>query len=141
MNIANVRIGTRLGVGFGLILVLLAGIASLGLRGMSSTNDALNNIVDNNVAKMDLLSEMSESIHIVATGIRTVVLLSSDDAINAEIKKIEAAAQSLLDQAKDLAETVSIIKIDDTSSAQITKLSISPIRKIAFAQNDLPRAA
>lgn len=103
MNIANVRIGTRLGVGFGLILILLAGTAGLGLHGMSTTNNALNNIVDNNVAKMDLLSEMSESIYIVATGIRTVVLLSSDDTISAEIKKIEAARQ-VYDQASSKIE-------------------------------------
>lgn len=105
MNIANVRIGTRLGVGFGLVLILLAGTAALGLRGMSSTNSALNNIVDNNVAKMDLLNEMSDSIYTVATGIRTVVLLSDDADMNAEVKKI-GTAREIYNQASSKIESM-----------------------------------
>jgi len=32
MNIANLRIGTRLGLGFGLVLVLLTGVAGLARK-------------------------------------------------------------------------------------------------------------
>ncbi len=51
MNIANMKISTRLRFGFGLILILLVGVAALGINTMSKTNDALRHIVDVNIKK------------------------------------------------------------------------------------------
>ncbi|NMM36275.1 MAG: HAMP domain-containing protein [Glaciimonas sp.] len=94
MNIANLKIGTRLGFGFGLILMLLAGVAALGINSMSKTDDALHHIVDVNVKKMAYLDDMKGSVHIVARVERTVAMLSDEREANIQKKKIDEAREA-----------------------------------------------
>jgi methyl-accepting chemotaxis protein len=91
MNIKNVKIGLRLGAGFALVLTLLAGVASLGIYGMSRSNDALHHIVDVNVYKIGLLDEMAKSVHTVSRVVRTIALLSDEAEAHEQHKKIDAA--------------------------------------------------
>lgn len=91
MKSRSFKIGTRLGIGFGLILVLLVGIVMLGVNSMSKSDDVLHHIVDVNVKKMDYLEEMKGSVHIVARVIRTVALLSDGAEANVQKKKIDQA--------------------------------------------------
>ncbi|USX17831.1 methyl-accepting chemotaxis protein [Oxalobacteraceae bacterium OTU3REALA1] len=87
----NLKIGTRLGIGFGVVLLLLAVVAALGVKGMGSTKRALDRIVDVNVHKMGLVQDMSESVHIISRVTRTAVLLSEPAAIERELAKLMAA--------------------------------------------------
>jgi methyl-accepting chemotaxis protein len=87
----NLKIGTRLGLGFGVVLLLLCVVAALGIHGMGRTKDALDRIVDVNVYKMNLVQDMSESVHIIARVTRTVVLLNEPAAIERELAKVTAA--------------------------------------------------
>ena len=93
MNIANMKIGYRLGFGFGLILLLLLSVAMLGVYGMRSSNQALHHVVDVNVYKISLLEEMSNSVHIVSRVVRTIALLSDETAARAEHRKIDEARE------------------------------------------------
>jgi len=91
MAIANMKVGTRLSLGFGLVLALLLSVALLGVYNMSTIHAKLDNIVSLNVARGDLVQEMSESVHIVARVTRTVVLLSDPAAMQSELAKLQAA--------------------------------------------------
>ncbi|WP_235923072.1 methyl-accepting chemotaxis protein [Rugamonas aquatica] len=91
MAIANMKVGTRLSLGFGLVLALLLSVALLGVYNMSTINAKLDNIVSLNVARGDLVQEMSESVHIVARVTRTVVLLNDPAAIESELAKLYTA--------------------------------------------------
>ncbi|MHB1062690.1 MAG: methyl-accepting chemotaxis protein, partial [Thiobacillus sp.] len=99
------KIGMRLGLGFGLVLALLAGVAGLGLSSMSQEAKTLDNIVNNNVYKMSLVQDMSESVHIVSRVIRTLVLLQDDAALERESKKIEDAREKYNTSAAALEKT------------------------------------
>ncbi len=88
MKITDLRIGTRLGAGFAIVLLLLAAVATLGIHGIASSDAALGNIVHQNVHKMGLLHEMSNSVHIVSRVSRSIVLLNEPTEIETEIKKI-----------------------------------------------------
>ncbi len=91
MKLANLKIGARLALGYGLILAMLAGVAGLGIGSMSKTDDALHHIVDVNVKKIDYLNTMQESASIVARVIRTIALLSDENEANIQRKKIDEA--------------------------------------------------
>ncbi|MET3108550.1 methyl-accepting chemotaxis protein [Oxalobacteraceae bacterium GrIS 2.11] len=91
MNIANIKIGARLWLGYGLVLALLAGVAIMGIAGMSRSNEALQHIVDVNVRKMALLEDMSNSIHIVSRVIRTIALLDDETEATIQREKIQVA--------------------------------------------------
>jgi methyl-accepting chemotaxis protein len=94
MAIANMKVGTRLGLGFGLVLVLLLLVAVLGVFNMSTIHAKLERIVDENAVKTELVNEMSEAVHIVARISRSVVLLSSEADIRIELEKVTKARAS-----------------------------------------------
>src|SRR5471032_2619178 len=91
MHIRNWKIGTRLGFGFALVLILLAAVAMLGIQGLNRSNEALHHIVDVNLKKIGLIGEMETSIHIVARVTRTIALLSDDAEAAKQHEKIENA--------------------------------------------------
>ncbi|CAN7376742.1 methyl-accepting chemotaxis protein [Duganella sp. LjRoot269] len=91
MTIANMKVGTRLSLGFGLVLTLLVLIATLGVFNMSTIHAKLDNIVNTNVARTDLVQEMSEAVHVAARVTRTVVLLTEPGHMQAELAHLTAA--------------------------------------------------
>jgi len=93
MKVSNLKIGTRLGFGFGLILLLLAAVAAFGINGMSRSDDALHHVVDVNVKKMALLEDMSASVDAVSREMRTIALLNDEAERQIEQKKIEEARE------------------------------------------------
>jgi methyl-accepting chemotaxis protein len=93
MQIGDLKIGARLALGFGVMLLLLSGVAALGISGMSRANQQLHHIVDVNAYKISLLDEMAKSTHIVARVIRSIALLSDEAAAEAEHKKIDVARE------------------------------------------------
>ncbi|HEX8477234.1 MAG TPA: methyl-accepting chemotaxis protein [Telluria sp.] len=93
MKINDLRIGTRLGAGFAMVLLLTAAVAWLGIHGMSKSNDEFEKIVNQNVYKMELLRRMSDSVHIVARITHSVVLLTEPAEIDNQIKLIASARE------------------------------------------------
>ena len=93
MSLANMKIGLRLGVGFGVILILMAVVAGLGISRMSHIQANLDDIVNDNNVKTRLINEMSDSTHVVARVIRTIALLKDKDAKDEQMKKILAARE------------------------------------------------
>ena len=98
MAIANMKVGTRLSLGFGLVLALMLLIALLGVFNMSTIHAKLERIVNENVAKTEQVGIMSESVHVVARVVRSVVLLNDEAAIRAELAKVQTA-RAAYDQA------------------------------------------
>jgi methyl-accepting chemotaxis protein len=90
---ANIKIGIRLAAGFGAVLLLMAVLSFVGINGMASVQDRLDQIVNDNMVKMQLINDMSESVHIVTRITRTIVLLEEPDAIAAERKKLDGYRQ------------------------------------------------
>jgi methyl-accepting chemotaxis protein len=126
----NLKIGIRLGIGFGAVLLLLVVVAGVGINGMSRTKFALDEIVDSNVYKMNLVQDMSESIHIVSRVIRTAVLLSDPAAIDHELMKVTAASEKY---------DVSLSALEKTAASaqgRAIRDKISAARRVAVSIND-----
>lgn len=74
----NIKIGTRLGFGFGLILLLVVVQGVMGINGMGTINHNLERIVTHNVASLEL-----------ANGINTIIA-----SINGEIEQLTLKDQA-----------------------------------------------
>ena len=85
----KLKVGARLGIGFGTVLVLMAGLALMRLNAVSRSQDTIHKIAEDNVYKMNLVRDISESIHIVSRIMRNVMLLKDDAAIRTELKKVD----------------------------------------------------
>jgi methyl-accepting chemotaxis protein len=94
MSNRSMKVGTRLALGFGLVLALMAGVSGLGIYNMQRIHARLEKVVQLNVAKLTHVQDMSEAVHIVSRVTRTIVLLSDEAAMQRELPKIEAARAS-----------------------------------------------
>lgn len=77
--------------GFGIILSFLLCIAATGIYEMSEANAASRHIVEVNMQKIELLGEMSDSVHVVSRVVRSMALLTDKDAARQESAKISQA--------------------------------------------------
>ena len=78
MRIANMKIGTRLGAGFGLILLLVAAIGVTGVMRLENINGASRNLVDDS-----LQMQKSAQGWLVGTSVnaaRTLALVKAQDS-------------------------------------------------------------
>jgi len=130
MSIANLKIGTRLGLGFAAVLALMLGLTLTGIGSAGKIQDNLDNIVHGYMFKMGLLQEMSDSVHIVARVTRTIVILTDEAAMANEYKKIEAA-RAVYNAA---AQTLSITPSSEAGKA--SRARIAELQALARPLND-----
>ncbi|MBI5847463.1 MAG: methyl-accepting chemotaxis protein, partial [Nitrospirae bacterium] len=74
----NMKIGMRLGGGFGLLLVLMLVLIVIGIRGMSSIEDDMERIVKVNVVRIDAIGDMQKDIMNIGINVRNIIV--SDNA-------------------------------------------------------------
>jgi methyl-accepting chemotaxis protein len=91
MRVSNIKIGSRLAAGFGLVLALLLVVAAVGAAGMMSIKRDLDAVANVNMEKMRVNYELAEKVHIVARVMRTIVLLSDHEQKQRELAKITTA--------------------------------------------------
>jgi methyl-accepting chemotaxis protein len=90
----NMKVGTKLGLGFGVVLVLMVVIAAMGMLGMKHSNAQVEDIVGDNMHKMELVGTMSDSVYIVSGILRNMALLDDLEAKKVEKAKLEAAREN-----------------------------------------------
>jgi len=138
---ATMKVGTRLSLGFGLVLVLLLLVSLLGVFNMSTIHAQLERIVNENALKTQLVTDMSESVHIVARVTRSVVLLSDEAAIRKEMEKVtraRAVYNQAVEQLIKLPATPKGVEIRERIAAQArtTRPLNDKVFELALANKD-----
>ncbi|MEI7612422.1 MAG: MCP four helix bundle domain-containing protein, partial [Betaproteobacteria bacterium] len=101
----NLKIGVRLGIGFGIVLLLLIIISGVSIERLGKLNDNTINIVDDRMPKIEMSMEIIENTLIMARAIRSMIL-SHDKAF--EKAQLEVAMNArkrnveLLDKIKPM---------------------------------------
>jgi diguanylate cyclase (GGDEF)-like protein len=93
----GLRIRTRLGLAFGLLLLLLLGLAALSVHRLTGLSDTLNRIVDEQAAIRDSVNEINRNAEAVAR--KLLVLMSPDEALRLAAYPEIAQANARLDDA------------------------------------------
>lgn len=84
----NMKIGVRLGLGFGLVLVLLSVIAFIGITRLAAVNDITSDIVSNKWLKVGLLQEGLAGVNDIGIGTRDLVLATNAEARQASKERV-----------------------------------------------------
>jgi methyl-accepting chemotaxis protein len=84
----NMKIGTRLGLGFGLILVLLLAISSLAYLRLNELNQEIDLLVTDKFPKTVQANDMIDSLNVMARAMRNAMLLKNEAEIQKEIARI-----------------------------------------------------
>ena len=95
--LSNMKIGIRLGIGFGLLTVLLGVIGLIGIRETSTINNSINEVVDTRWPRAQIGFKMIDDLHIIARRAYTTVAIT-DPASAAEDTKVAYERAANLDE-------------------------------------------
>ncbi len=120
----NMKIGMRLGLGFGIVLLLMIALTLLGISRMASIHGSLEDIVKEDVVKTEEVREMAESVLRVAISTRNVIIMTDPAAMAEEVKRIARFREIYGESLKKLTALVRsdggkalLAKIDEARSA------------------------
>ncbi|HEX7748347.1 MAG TPA: methyl-accepting chemotaxis protein [Bordetella sp.] len=100
-RLSNLKIGTRLGLAFGVLLVITIGVAIVGITQLNAMNGALGDAVDVSGSENRLVSQALESAQEAASAMRNCVLADASRkaaekrTFDASIARYESAAKKL----------------------------------------------
>ncbi|KAF0217437.1 MAG: methyl-accepting chemotaxis [Geobacteraceae bacterium] len=90
MRLNNLKIGTRLGLGFGLVLLLMVILTALGVTGMGKIQKTLQRIIEVNYEKIQQANIAAKSIDGIISSMQQMMLFKDNAARLEEKKQIEA---------------------------------------------------
>ncbi len=103
----NLRIGTRLGLGFGLILALLLLIAGVGLNRMGAIAGDTESIVTHYNRQLALTNDMSEQVFLITRMVRTMYIMENPADRKENLVRITKAREVYDAKGKELEGTLS----------------------------------
>lgn len=98
----NIKIGHRLGFGFGIVVVLMVALVIVGLGALSDMNRSINKIVNDNNVKIEAVWSLKDAQRQMSIGLRDLVLMTDEPGMTAANERIikaqatYAAAETLL---------------------------------------------
>jgi methyl-accepting chemotaxis protein len=94
MNISNWKIGTRLGLGFALVVLLLITTTVFSINRIAVVNGATTTITEDRVPKVMMMQEIEGQMSIIARSVRNALLIKTSDEAKKEIERVQEARKS-----------------------------------------------
>ncbi|MYZ45604.1 methyl-accepting chemotaxis protein [Schauerella aestuarii] len=110
----QLKVVTRLAMGFGTLLLLVLLIAGMGLFGLSSVRESLREITEVNNVQGRLSSQMLESVMDRGIALRNIVLMTDPALVRAETDRIARQEKSYAAAYTELGRTF----VESTSTVQ-----------------------
>jgi methyl-accepting chemotaxis protein len=130
MNLAKMKIGPRLGLGFAAVLCLMVLLAVCAFSSLSKLNENIDVILNDNLRKLSIAQDMSDELHVITRVMRNMVILSDKDAIKAEQEKLVKARNQYI----ALRETLEKVPKSAAAVAQLD--AIKQLHETARPLND-----
>jgi signal transduction histidine kinase len=91
MNTASFKIGTRLGLGFGAITIVMLGLIALGVTGISDITHRMDDVVQRSNRKIWLANVVRDSVQTIDNGMLTLALIRNEEIASFEYVRILTA--------------------------------------------------
>ncbi|TCT23158.1 methyl-accepting chemotaxis protein [Thiobaca trueperi] len=102
----SMKVSTRLGLGFGVILTLLGLIALIGISKIHGLNENIASVVNDYFPKTVKANLIVDSVNVVARAVRNTLLLDDPGAIQSEIERIDQARAAISTNLDQLKQTI-----------------------------------
>ena len=89
MNLANMKVGVRLGLGFALVLVLLVMVTVIGILRMAQIQHRLDHVVNVNNVVTRLVVDMRNNVSERVTSLRTLTLMTDPADMEPELNRFK----------------------------------------------------
>ena len=121
MRLNNIRIGARLGIGFGIILTILVAMVALSTFLNVQNKQTLKSGLDSANSKSLLAATMKSAMLETGIAMRNIGLQSDIDAMKKEEAKVKAQ-RKLYDDARDKLQTLGLTEVERKILAEIANL-------------------
>jgi methyl-accepting chemotaxis protein len=99
MNIVrNLRIGTRLAIGFAIVIALLIAMAVVGISRIKAVDHNTDVIVNDRYAKISVANTIQDKVELKSRALRTALIATDPDVIKEELDKA-AGTTAVIDEA------------------------------------------
>ena len=88
---ANMKIGVRLSLGFGLVILMLVAVVYVGTSRMDQINKRMKEIVSINNVELKLATDMRDQSRQAAAFVRNIIILTDDAGMRAQKDALDAA--------------------------------------------------
>jgi methyl-accepting chemotaxis protein len=105
MNLSNMKVGTRLGLGFALVLLLLVAVTVVGLVRMAQIQDRLTHVVSVNNVSTRLVIDMRNNVSERLASLRVLTLMADAAEMEPELERFKQQTAKYEDAQKKLAAT------------------------------------
>src|ERR1035437_9214723 len=105
MNIIDMKISTRLTLGFGFLALLIALMGGIAVIKVDVINEAFDNVAGNRLPKLISTYGCKEAINTSAGAMRDMILLKDWEAIKREAFGVKAATKDIKERLDKLAAT------------------------------------
>ena len=102
----NLKIGTRLGIGFAVTLLLLAVIAFSSISSLRSLSSEIDLIVNDRAAKISWAAGVRNSINVIARAMRNMLILKDQAEIKREFDRIAEERKKIAENLEKLEKTI-----------------------------------
>lgn len=102
----NMKIGMRLSLGFGTVLVLMAIMTVIGITQLSSLSSNINLLVDDRYPKTVWANNVINNINIIARSLRNAILVTDLETQKREMDRIAEARGKIKENINKLEQTI-----------------------------------
>ncbi len=97
MNLAKMKVGTRLGLGFALVLLFLVAVTAVGILRMSQIQERLDHVISVNNVVGRLVVDMRNNVSERITSLRVLTLMTDAGDMEPEMNRIKDLAAKYAD--------------------------------------------
>jgi CHASE3 domain sensor protein len=115
----NMKISTKLTLGFGIVIVLLVVMVILSVKSLNDIDASIEKIVHDRFPKTVVANNIMDQINIVARALRNVLLLPDRSNIQKEAERVENAGKVVNDDIEKLQKTIQSQKGKEILKAMI----------------------
>ena len=130
MRLSELKISHRLAWAFGLVLLMSIVSGTVSLQKLGAIQASLEDVVTDNNVKVQINSQMSESLHVVSRVMRSIMLLDDKAARQHEKAKFDKARESY-DQA-----FAKLSKLPASEAGKALRAKVEAARAVARPLND-----
>ncbi len=105
----DMKVGTRLAIAFGVVVMLLVGVVLIGVSRMASINESLRGITQENAVQIAHAQEIRAASYAVSSSSRNLMILTDHDELKAEYAKLEATFEKASKERAALSEMFNTI--------------------------------